>query len=390
MANRRSIMRENAMYFDRQAFLDQDVDGSPELASTTTPEEPLKPLGQERALRSDLDEASIEVQERGNISPRSDSDTCTELTDTALSFDMTAFEQAPFPQKIAKNQGRYYATWLSQEDKDALAVGEENHDHKEWAVKFHEGRRDLAQASRLDGYQEYFRQRGFLENKVCRSSLGLPHSSSSPTDVSRQSPQFSTARCVSAPTSPAPTVSPLSPLTQVSYPPQDSPISPLSIPSRASESPKATESEPIQRQNSWSSKMSWEAGTEDYFARPHARPHSLPTQRLTAVHRRSNIPRPRPVSSPEATGAPGSDQHRTFDDFLVPHVSGKGEAFRDSENAKRLKNNKAPPEVGTDSIELKELDAMEKKQRKRLSKLPSASTVLSRKSRNSGKSTEGV
>jgi hypothetical protein len=393
MSNRRqpSLVRENAVYFDRQTINNQYMEVLLEAASNMALEEPSTSLDVDGAAGSGLGEASINFQHCSNLSPQANIGTRAEDTDTPPSFDVTAWMSSPTEQEPAKKQ-RYYSS-LSQEDKEAL---QERHGHKQGSPidevrLIDEGRRDLAKASRLDGFKDCFEQGTFSENKV-RRVLGMeaprPSSMILQANLSLQLPQLI---CASAPVSPV-GGSPLSPLSQVSYPPRDSPVSPLSIPSPLSESPKATESEPelesLRRQTSSSSKMSFEVGAEDYFTGPQTRPLSLPTN---AVRRRSNIrPAPRrPVSTPLATDVRTHEhEHRrevTFDAFLVPHKAGKGWAYRGAANAKKEKNEETLLEVETsDSLELKDLDD-EKKQRKRLSKLPSASMVLSRKSWSSGK-----
>jgi hypothetical protein len=67
----------------------------------------------------------------------------------------------------------------------------------------------------------------------------------------------------------------------------------------------------------------------------------------------------------------------TFDSFLEPHASGKGEAYRGAENAK--KDDQLGEEEG--SIELKLGGKPTKKPSNRISKMPSMPTLRVRKTR---------
>jgi hypothetical protein len=67
----------------------------------------------------------------------------------------------------------------------------------------------------------------------------------------------------------------------------------------------------------------------------------------------------------------------TFDSFLEPHVSGKGEAYRGTENAK--KDDQLSDEEG--SFELKPVGKPTKKPSNRISKMPSMPTLRVRKTR---------
>jgi hypothetical protein len=66
---------------------------------------------------------------------------------------LTDFMQQPFSYKPAK-QMRYYSRTLSEEDKQALAAGEKNHNLKEWnagdLVRFHKSRLQLVPRSLED------------------------------------------------------------------------------------------------------------------------------------------------------------------------------------------------------------------------------------------------
>jgi hypothetical protein len=80
---------------------------------------------------------------------------------------------------------------------------------------------------------------------------------------------------------------------------------------------------------------------------------------------------------------PSASQHRhnpntTFDSFLVPHKSGKGEAFRGASNAKKVKGT---DDARSSSQDRSELPTKEKSSLRRFSKMPSMPLLRKRASR---------
>ncbi|KAF2256871.1 hypothetical protein BU26DRAFT_394529, partial [Trematosphaeria pertusa] len=238
----------------------------------------------------------------------------------------------PQPKK-----GRYYNNALSEEDKRALAVGEDNHNLKKWTLKdlarYHESRvelvpygienRDEVIAGMMyeKRRSEQYLARTEKENELTYNEQTRRQASKSMVDL----------RSVSAP------VSMLSPL-----------------------SPVVAEQKPLLSPYSNHSGMhARHASTGDYFSARHNRQPSLQSRRsfLSAGY-------PERVRSPLATEVRPYEYSPeiTFDSFLAPHASGKGEAYRGAENAKMAD---VTGDASSNSIKA------QGSRKKRLSKMPS-------------------
>lgn len=260
--------------------------------------------------------------------------------DTSSSNDNNAgtpfapYTPAPGPGKSA----RYYSHALSNEDKLALAQGELNHNLQTWApedlVKHHESRKSLVpqgvganKLRKMEAFakieEEKQHSQRALDKKV-RGKAFLP-SFRLTNDKGQQGyvayhPQASQSmydlRSVSAP------------LARHRYQQPASPPPVASLRRKYSWEPVEAPSTPVQN-------VRTAGGTDsDYFSfQPGLEVLSTPTSQ-----RSSGVPSSH-MSSP-LSNKDTAHQHNpdtTFDRFLAPHKSGKGEAFRGAENAKKVK-----------------------------------------------------
>ncbi|KAF2115623.1 hypothetical protein BDV96DRAFT_599204 [Lophiotrema nucula] len=242
-------------------------------------------------------------------------------------FDLTAFASPPIPQEQPQKP-RYYSTALSQDDKQALAVGEVNHNLKLWtakhAIRLEESRKALAPHPTYKEYMEaengkaakrpsIVPELAHLQNRSNRGSyLSVNTSLSATSPLSLQRGHLSVASI--------------------------SPLSPLGLGELRS------------------------ASTGDYFSQQH---------RSRTHHSRSSSRILSPLSFEQRTYTPRREV--TFDSMLSPHISGKGESFRGSSNA--IKDDIAVEKNRKEEV---------KKQvaKKRLSKVPSMPVMFVRKNRN--------
>jgi hypothetical protein len=234
---------------------------------------------------------------------------------------------------IRKPLSRYYAEALSAEDKQALAQGEKNHNLREWSgedlVTHHDARKGLVphvmpkveKSHALAGieYDKQHSQRALskMPEKVRhifrrpRSSLTIDNAKDD-EDARAHSGQYS----------------------QSTYDLRSSETS--HTPSFQEDAEPHPHRHPHARA----------ASNGDYFSQSSGRRTSAyNTRRISPLASTSG-----PASSNSSTriGSPLSQEVRfranpetTFDSFLAPHKSGKGEVFHDSENAMKVKTPKA-------------------------------------------------
>jgi hypothetical protein len=236
----------------------------------------------------------------------------------------------PAPQWIKKN--RYYSHTLSNEDRDALARGEQNHNLKEFTrkdtVMHHESRKTLipTNISKLDkmdaiAHIEKAKQHNQINlNKEVRDAVKLP--------LCRLVNEHGKGDCTTY-------------RSQVSQSMYDLRSSITSMPHMHSVLPVEPPLPNVSRKFSFEATpppLSWSShlrvtSSNDYFSRPIrpqlSRPPSSPSSSTSSR-----------VRSPLANEfSPHQlNPNATFDAFLVPHKSGKGEAFRGTTNAKRSKS----------------------------------------------------
>ena len=268
-----------------------------------------------------------------------------------------SFEDIPRP-------ARYYAAALTEEDMRALTCGEKNHNLKEWCGKdlitHHESRKDLVprvmpkveKTIALAGieHDKQHSQRAVTKvtDKV-RQVFGLARIKITADNGKEEEPSFQR-------------------LPQTSQSAYDlrsidaSAPQPSSSSTRSSPTPKfSVENASIEHRSSHTRASS----SGDYFSQ-------RPSRRTSAYPNRSRI-------SPLASPGPSSEnsvrirsplaqevqfRHNpevTFDSFLVPHKSGKGETHHNAVNAKKPKTPKGSP-VASPQVTPKT---------KRLSRIPS-------------------
>ncbi|KAF2865398.1 hypothetical protein BDV95DRAFT_507302 [Massariosphaeria phaeospora] len=224
-------------------------------------------------------------------------------------------------QPVAKpkpnpKRARYYSKALTEEDKHALAVGEINHNLREWdgrdLVMFHESRAALVPRGmedrdevleRIESEKETSEQNLLKQQKVRHRFTRLPtFEVTKPTDTynAQASQSMSDLLALDVPASPR--ISPT--------------LSTITARAAPARSVASTRQSMHIRQRS----------TGDYFSRRHVSQPSSHSSR-SSVH----------ISSSLATEARTYDYQPdiTFDSFLSPHASGKGEAFRGADNAKK-------------------------------------------------------
>lgn len=230
--------------------------------------------------------------------------------------------EAPAPPMTFSKQ-RYYSHALSNEDKTALAIGDQNHNLKSWgpedAIHFHQGRLDLAHQGVADRDVFVVARERELQDQQAKNakkkkvrkffSFGLlekSKSSSKGTDT-MQNPFYRSSRPSTS--SPESEFSLQNPSTSslVGEPSLRSvPATSLQSPSPRPRAPKIHVRTP---------------STGDYFSRcrqPKRHISSPLTQEVGCFTARPDI---------------------TFDSFLSPHISGKGEAFRGADNAIKTDEN---------------------------------------------------
>ncbi|RAR04336.1 hypothetical protein DDE82_004540 [Stemphylium lycopersici] len=249
-----------------------------------------------------------------------------------------SFDDIPKP-------ARYYAAVLSEEDTHALTRGEKNHNLKEWSSKdliaHHESRKNLVprmmprveKTKVLAGIEHDKQQSQRAVAKVTdkvRQLFGLPRIKITADEGKEEGPSFKQLPQASKSACDLRSI-------DVSVPqPSPSPTSPPT--------PKfSVDDAPIEHRYSHIRASS----SGDYFSQ-------RPSRRTGAYHNR-------PPTSPLASPGPSSEnsvrirsplaqevqfRHNpelTFDTFLVPHKSGKGETHHDAVNAKKPKAPKRSP-----------------------------------------------
>ncbi|KAF2789847.1 hypothetical protein K505DRAFT_197816, partial [Melanomma pulvis-pyrius CBS 109.77] len=224
-------------------------------------------------------------------------------------------------QKKAKKT-RYYSGALSKEDKQALAVGEKNHNLKTWTgtdlVRFQESRLELVPRSidnrdavieELNKEKERAEQYLLREDKQVSRFLGFPRMKSTPARPASTRP--------------------------IIHNPQSAPSTPELRVSSAPNSPQQSTSPPVfttEFRERVAPARNASAG--DYFSHSPGRFPGRPlSQHTSRQHSLSTIRVQSPLAK-EFVFQPSPDV--TFDTFLEPHVSGKGEAYRGAGNAKKI------------------------------------------------------
>ncbi|KAK1907196.1 hypothetical protein P3342_005520 [Pyrenophora teres f. teres] len=252
-----------------------------------------------------------------------------------------SFEQAP------TKKPSYYSQALTEEDKQALAYGKKNHNHKEWSamdlVTHHESRKHLVPCVMLK--MDKVNALAAIEHDKQHSQRALSQVKDQEEDATyseQTQASHSTYNLLPSPTPRRP-----------SLPPS------LSTPNFAVDNASHERRQLHARATS----------SGDYFSQRPAR--------RSGAYRASRIS---PLASVSGTSSDSSSRVRsplaqevqyrlnpevTFDSFLAPHMSGKGEAFHDADNAKTTK---APHMSPKDSTEAKE-------KMRRLSKMPSMSLL---------------
>lgn len=375
MLPRPALRLSNATYFDPQSAIDSMTDLTIDNRSPAAADHMATlraPFDQPAMHHLQLDTGSaIQANKARGQRFYSNLPSPQEETEDEMQFHTPPSEDPASPVEQVQPQpqpkkGRYYNNALSEEDKRALAVGEDNHNLKKWTLKdlarYHESRVELVPYG-IENRDEVIagmmyekrRSEQYLARteKEVRRSSGLPFiklTSAPPVEneltyneqTRRQaSKSMVDLRSVSAP------VSMLSPL-----------------------SPVVAEQKPLLSPYSNHSGMhARHASTGDYFSARHNRQPSLQSRRsfLSAGY-------PERVRSPLATEVRPYEYSPeiTFDSFLAPHASGKGEAYRGAENAKMAD---VTGDASSNSIKA------QGSRKKRLSKMPSLPAVRKRLSK---------
>ena len=279
------------------------------------------------------------------------------------------------PARQPARKARYYSHALSDEDKQALSMGEKNHNLKEWTpkdlVNHHEARRNLVpramdkldKTNALAGIEKDKKdsQRALSKwaNKVRRFSKlprikvtsdggGKDDEPTTTTTTTYTQPHHGSQsmydfRSLSPPA--APQLSPVS-------------ISPLALADQA----------PLLDSRAAHTRAASSSG--DYFSRP-ARPLSSHASSGHSSGTSTSRVRLSPLS--QEVQPFRHNPQVTFDAFLAPHKLGKGEAYRDSDNAKKLKTLEGEPKD--------EPAGSPMSSKRRLSKMPSMPILRKRSPR---------
>ncbi|KAF1852006.1 uncharacterized protein K460DRAFT_269899 [Cucurbitaria berberidis CBS 394.84] len=236
--------------------------------------------------------------------------------------------QTPSPRKLVK-KARYYSHALSDEDKQALIVGEKNHNLKEWTpkdlVNHHESRSALLPHGMEKPDKTHAPADIDQDTQQSQRSLSkLADKENEPTytETQQSSQSLHDLRSSSMPPPQLPPIS-LTPLLFPDHPPLEL----RAVHTRASSS-------------------------GDYFSRTPGAPSSHPSSGRNS----GTSSRVRSPLSKEFQPFQHNPQ-TTFDAFLAPHKLGKGEAYRDSDNAKKPKTPKNSP-VGSPKTSLRRLSKM--------------------------------
>lgn len=274
------------------------------------------------------------------------------------------------PPSTTVKKGRYYIHALSTEDKDALAHGEHNHNLKPYTPKdmvmHHESRKELVprgsgtdKLRKMEAFaqieQDKQHSQQALNQKNVRRASQLPAfrltNEHGKDDLIAYHAQMSQSMYNLRTSSIA------APQPQADYP----------VPSlQPMVSRKFSFDEPSPSLSSHTRATS----TGNYFSH---RPTSLltpPSSSFNASRQRTRSPLgPKPSTHQR-------DPSATFDAFLVPHKSGKGEAFRDTSNAKKSKELKKKSTPMSEPARTPVAKAL-----RRFSKMPSMPSLKNRRSR---------
>jgi hypothetical protein len=278
------------------------------------------------------------------------------------------------PSLHTSRKARYYPSALSEQDKEALVHGELNHNLKEYTPKdvvmHHESRKALVpqghgvnKLHNMEALANIERQKQHSQqalNKKVRGSVILPSfrltNESGKDDRITYHQQATQSMCdLRSPSAPP------APQHPSNAPPSPPPPTLSRKFSFDTASPPAFQSSHVRA-----------ASNGDYFSRHTRIPHTqLPSPPSSGSSSRVRSPLvqevPRHRHNPSAT----------FDSFLVPHKSGKGEVFRDSPSAKK---DKGSADAGTSALEHGQSSLKDKKHGRRFSKVPSMISLKKRAS----------
>jgi hypothetical protein len=253
-----------------------------------------------------------------------------------------------FPFEETPKLPRYYSKALSVDDRQALLQGEKNHNLQEWSAKnlvsHHDARKDLVprkipevektKALAVIEHDEQHSQGALsrITGKV-RKIFNLPRNKITIDTVKDDEHGHAQLRQASQSTydlhssiSPPHGLPPLPQLTPTPTPPFE----------EAEEEPRH-----------YRSSHARAASSGDYFSQSRGPRTSAHNTRISQLASTSGPPSSNSsirVRSPLAQEVQfRANPLITFDSFLAPHKSGKGEVFHDSENARKIKTPKASP-----------------------------------------------
>ncbi|KAH7090720.1 hypothetical protein FB567DRAFT_520515 [Paraphoma chrysanthemicola] len=244
----------------------------------------------------------------------------------------SGFSQGAPVQQPAK-RARYYSTALTDADKDALARGEENHYLKVWTPKdvvmHHESRKALVPHSfiskldKIDAFaqieNDVQQSQAAVKKKVRKSKLPLLRLTNEDGRNDRMTYQAQASQSMfdlRSSSAPAPQLLPSSPVLPH--------IPALSRKFSFEKSPGFTRTGHVR------------AASSGDHPRRTTRPQRLQPSSSPSSGSSSRERSPLGSQDPVHQANPNT----TFDAFLVPHKSGKGEVYRGADNAKRTKHTK--------------------------------------------------
>jgi hypothetical protein len=270
-------------------------------------------------------------------------------------------------------KARYYSNALSEEDKEALARGEVNHNLKEYTPKdvvmHHESRKALVpqgpgynkvrKMEALAGIerQKQHSQQSFnrkVRGSAVHPSFRFPNGGGEGSFITYSSQATQSMCNLRSPSAPPPQL------------PSNAPPSP-SLPTLTSKFSFDTTSPPPSQSSHIRA-----ASNGDYFSR------HVPILRTQVPSPPSSDSSSR-VRSPLAQEVPRHSYNpsATFDAFLVPHKSGKGEVLRESSNAKKVKGS---ADAGPLALQHSQSPMKDRKHGRRFSKVPSMLSLKKRAS----------
>ncbi|KAF2130725.1 hypothetical protein P153DRAFT_355578 [Dothidotthia symphoricarpi CBS 119687] len=282
-----SLRRSNAVRRDPRTSYLLDESDPPAAGSTT----PLQKAFSFEALSADARGAAPMLSDSGQQSQQSSNQSQTSSQSSTMNSPRA-------PVRVPKP--RYYANALSEEDKEALTRGEKNHNLKDWTAKdmvhFHESRKELVPKGmdKLEKVETLAK----IEREKQDSQRILDEArkkGSRSTDITRYSDA--------------------SPPPDLQF--QEIPPSP------------STSLEDLPQLSSTHTRALNNAGSFLHPTRPRPSQPRPPSARISRTPHR--VRSPLSIAVPRACANPNI----TFDDFLVLHISGKGEAYRGAVNAMR-------------------------------------------------------